>query len=128
MERPDLMADERSATNAARLVHVDWVEEQIRDWSTQLTRAEVMEKLNGGIPAGPVQSMVDIFSDPHVLARQMLESCDPGGDNPDITLAANPIKFSETPTTLYQAPPILGAHNEEVLAEFGIEMPVKHGG
>jgi crotonobetainyl-CoA:carnitine CoA-transferase CaiB-like acyl-CoA transferase len=128
MERPDLMADERSASNAARLVHVDWVEEQIRDWSTQLTRAEVMEKLNGGIPAGPVQNMADIFSDPHILARQMLESCDPGGDNPDITLAANPIKFSETPTTLYQAPPTLGAHNAEVLAEFGIEMPVKHGG
>ena len=49
----------------------------------------------------------------------------PGGDNPDITLAANPIKFSETPTTLYQAPPRRGAHNAEVLAEFCIEMPAK---
>ena len=39
--------------------------------------------------------------------------------------AANPIKFSGTPTTLYQAPPTLGAHNAEVLAEFGIEMPAK---
>jgi len=125
MERPDLMADERSATNAARLVHVDWVEEQICAWTKQLTRAEVMEKLNGSIPAGPVQNMADIFRDPHVVARQMLETCDPGGDNPDITLAANPIKFSETPTTLYQAPPTLGAHNAEVLAEFGIELPAK---
>ena len=87
-----------------------------------------MEKLNGSIPAGPVQNMADIFRDPHVVARQMLETCDPGGDNPDITLAANPIKFSETPTTLYQAPPTLGAHNVEVLAEFGIEMPAKQDG
>jgi succinyl-CoA:mesaconate CoA transferase len=123
MERPDLMADERSASNAARLANVDWVEEQICAWTRQLTRAAVMEKLNGSIPAGPVQNMADIFRDPHVVAREMLETCHPGGDNPDITLAANPIKFSETPTNLYQAPPTLGAHNAEVLAEFGIEMP-----
>ena len=55
----------------------------------------------------------------------MLEACEPGGDNPDISLAANPVKFSETPTSLYHAPPTLGAHNAEVLAEFGIEMPNK---
>ena len=128
MERADLMTDERSASNAARLVNVDWVEEQICAWTTQLTRAEVMEKLNGSIPAGPVQNMDDIFRDPHVAARQMLETCAPGGDNPDITLAANPIKFSETPTTLYQPPPTLGAHNAQVLAEFGIEMPAKQDG
>jgi len=94
----------------------------------QLTRAEIMKKLNGNIPAGPVQDMADIYTDPHVVAREMLETCDPGGDNPDITLAANPIKFSETPTTLYQAPPKLGMHNAEVLAEFGIEMPVRQDG
>ena len=123
MGRPDLISDERSATNAARLEHVDWIEEQICNWTTQLTRAEVMDKLNGGIPVGPVQNMADIFRDPHITARQMLETCDPGGDNPMIKLAANPIKFSETPTNLYQAPPTLGAHNEEVLAEFGIEPP-----
>ncbi|HBP14399.1 MAG TPA: CoA transferase, partial [Gammaproteobacteria bacterium] len=94
-------------------------------WTKKLTRAEIMEKLNGGIPAGPVQNMADIFHDPHVASRQMLESCHPGGDNPDITLAANPIKFSDTPTTLYQAPPTLGAHNAEVLEEFGIEVPTE---
>jgi crotonobetainyl-CoA:carnitine CoA-transferase CaiB-like acyl-CoA transferase len=123
MERADLMTDERCLSNAARLKHVDWVEEQICAWTTQLTRAEIMEKLDGSIPVGPVQDMSDIYTDPHVEARQMLEICNPGGDNPDITLAANPIKFSATPTTLYQAPPKLGAHNAEVLAEFGIEMP-----
>jgi len=125
MERADLLTDERCATNELRLKHVDWVEQQICAWTTQLTRAEVMQKLDGNIPVGPVQNMADIFEDPHVAARQMLETCDPGGDNPNIVLAANPIKFSETTTTLYQAPPTLGAHNAEVLAEFGIEPPAK---
>jgi len=124
MERSDLMTDERSASNTARLEHVDWVEEQICAWTSQLTRVEILEKLNGSVPVGPVQNMADIFDDPHVAARQMLETCSPGGGNPDITLAANPIKFSKTPTTLYQPPPTLGAHNDEVLAEFGIDMPV----
>ena len=123
MERVDLMTDERSATNQARLANVDWVEAQIVAWTTQHTRAEIMAKLNGGLPVGPVQTMADIYTDPHVAAREMLDTCHPGGDNPEITLAASPIKFSETPTTLYQAPPTLGAHNAEVLAEFGIEMP-----
>ena len=125
MERPDLMTDARSADNAARLANVDWVEAQICAWTSGLTRAEVMARLNGGIPAGPVQNMADIYADPHVAARGMLETCAPGGDNPDITLAANPIKFTATPTTLYQPPPTLGAHNAEVLAEFGIEVPAR---
>ena len=123
MDRVDLMTDERSASNKARLEHVDWVEEQICAWTSNHTRQQIMEKLDGGIPVGPVQDMSDIYADPHVVARQMLESCAPGGDNPDITLAASPIKFTETPAGLYQSPPGLGAHNEEVLAEFGIELP-----
>ena len=127
MDRVDLMSDERSATNEARLENVDWVEEQICAWTRELTRTEILDKLNGGIPVGPVQTMADIYSDRHVAAREMLETCHPGGDNPDITLAANPIKFTETPPALYQAPPTLGMHNEEVLAEFGITSRTKKG-
>lgn len=123
MERADLITDERSSSNAARLENVDWVEAQICAWTREHTRAEIMAKLDGNIPVGPVQDMGDIYRDPHVAARRMLETCAPGGENPEITLAANPIKFSETPTGLYQAPPKLGAHNAEVLAEFGISMP-----
>ena len=123
MERADLMTDERSESNEARLKNVDWVEEQIQAWTKAHTRAEIMAKLDGAIPVGPVQNMEDIYQDPHVAARGMLETCEPGGDNPEISLAANPIKFTGTPTTLYQAPPTLGQHNDEVLAEFGIKMP-----
>jgi len=123
MERADMMTDKRCDTNAARLKNVDWVEAQIKHWTQAHTRAELMDKLDGNVPAGPVQNMGDIYDDPHVQARRMLETCSPGGDNPDIRLAANPIKFSATPTGLFQAPPTLGEHNAEVLAEFGINLP-----
>ncbi len=125
MARADLMTDERSVSNQARLANVDWVEEQICAWTTSHTRADIMEKLDGSIPVGPVQDMSDIYRDPHVAARGMLETCHPGGDNPEISLAANPIKFTETPTGLYRPPPTLGQHNDEVLAEFGIERTSK---
>ena len=124
MERPDLMDDERSFSNEARLANVDWVEEQICGWTRNLSRRDIMIKLDGSIPVGPVQTMEDVYIDPHVSARGMLETCEPAGDNPPISLAASPIKFLDTPTSLYQRPPNLGEHNAEVLAEFGIEVPV----
>ena len=124
MERADMIVDERSATNAARLQNVDWVEEQICAWTVQYTRAELMAKLDGRLPAGPVQNMSDIFADDHVKARGMLEQCQPAGDNPSIQLAASPIKFLETPTNLYRAPPKLGADNEAISAEFGFDLPL----
>ena len=123
MERGDMINDDRSATNTARLKNVEWVEEQICAWTSQLTRAEIMAKLDGSLPAGPVQNMSDIFKDEHVAARGMLDKCNPGGDNPDISLAASPIKFSRSKTSLYQSPPTLGEHNKEVFAEFGIDLP-----
>ena len=55
MGRADLMTDERSASNEARLANVDWVEQQICEWTRQLTRAEIMRKLDGNIPVGPFQ-------------------------------------------------------------------------
>ena len=124
MERPDLMDDERSFSNEARLANVDWVEEQICGWTRKLSRRDIMIKLDGAIPVGPVQTMEDVYIDQHVSARGMLETCEPAGDNPPISLAASPIKFLDTPTSLYQRPPNLGEHNAEVLAEFGIEVPV----
>jgi crotonobetainyl-CoA:carnitine CoA-transferase CaiB-like acyl-CoA transferase len=124
MERPDLMDDERSFSNEARLANVGWVEEQICGWTRNLSRRDIMIKLDGAIPVGPVQTMEDVYIDPHVSARGMLETCEPAGDNPPISLAASPIKFLDTPTSLYQRPPNLGEHNAEVLAEFGIEVPV----
>ena len=35
-----------------------------------------------------------------------------------LPLIANPIRFSDTPLTRYDAPPLLGEHTEAVLREF----------
>jgi len=36
----------------------------------------------------------------------------------DFRVTAVPIKFSETPTTIYRPAPALGEHNEEVYQEY----------
>jgi crotonobetainyl-CoA:carnitine CoA-transferase CaiB-like acyl-CoA transferase len=38
-----------------------------------------------------------------------------------LRLVASPMKLSVTPPTLRRAPPLLGQHTDEVLAEFGFD-------
>ncbi|MGH1489830.1 MAG: CaiB/BaiF CoA transferase family protein [Acidimicrobiales bacterium] len=121
MERPDLITDERTKTNPKRAANQQFTEEQIAAWTSSRTKQELLDLLGGKVPCGPANSMADIFDDPHVAAREMLEECELPGDNPPVMLAGNPIKFASGSTGLYQRPPLLGEHTEEVLAEFGID-------
>jgi crotonobetainyl-CoA:carnitine CoA-transferase CaiB-like acyl-CoA transferase len=123
MQRPDLVTDERTRSNGARVRNQEFVEEQITAWSQSLTRQELFDKLGGRVPVGPAQSMEEIYNDPHLEARGMLDWYSPPGDNPEVAIGANPIKFTETTTSFYQQPPLLGEHTEEILNEFGITRP-----
>jgi crotonobetainyl-CoA:carnitine CoA-transferase CaiB-like acyl-CoA transferase len=121
MGREDLITDERTSSNAKRSEYQDFTEQQVADWSSTLTKQEIVELLGGKVPVGPANTMAEVFDDPHVAARAMLQEFQiPGSDNPTATLAANPIKYQDTPTGLYQAPPLLGEHTDAVLKELGI--------
>jgi crotonobetainyl-CoA:carnitine CoA-transferase CaiB-like acyl-CoA transferase len=57
-----------------------------------------------------------VFADPQVRERDMVVSV----EHPllaTLSLIANPIRFSDTPLTRYDAPPMLGEHTEVVLRE-----------
>jgi crotonobetainyl-CoA:carnitine CoA-transferase CaiB-like acyl-CoA transferase len=120
MERPDLLTDERSRSNGRRVRNHEFVEAEIGTWTEIRTREEIMKLLGGKVPVGGANNMEDIYRDPHVAAREMIRSYQLPGDNPEVSIAGNPIKFADTPTALYQIPPRLGEHNDEVLAEFGL--------
>jgi len=92
----------------------------ISAWTTQHTGAEVVEELAGRVPVGPVNSVADIFNDPHVRVRRMLADIDlPGNDRP-VQIAAPALKFTATPAAVYRRPPLLDEHRAEILAEAGI--------
>ncbi len=121
MERPDLVDDERTRTNPKRAANQEFTESEIAAWTSTRSKQELLDLLGGKVPCGPANSLEEIFDDPHVAARGMLEECELPGDNPSVVLAANPIKFAGGNTGLYQRPPLLGEHTDEVMTEFGIE-------
>ena len=70
------------------------------------------------MPCGPINDIADVFADPQVLARNMLQEI----QHPTlgaIKQTGLPIKFSQTPGGLDRHPPLLGEHNREILADLG---------
>ncbi len=71
-----------------------------------------------GVPSGPVYTMRDLFEDPHVTHRQMHRRVQHPGEG-EISVLGVPVKFRETPGDIREAPPLLGGHTREILAELG---------
>jgi crotonobetainyl-CoA:carnitine CoA-transferase CaiB-like acyl-CoA transferase len=115
---PELAADPRFATNDARVKNraaaVAKVQEIIEKHPSQYWLEE-LEKLSIG--CGPINTLDQVFSDPHVVARGMTVDVPhpllPGGAR----LIASPLRLSETPVAYRHHPPLLGEHTEEVLRE-----------
>jgi len=82
----------------------------VAEWVNDLQAANV--------PCGPINDIADVFSDPQVLARNMLQEMKHPTLGP-IKQTGLPIKFSETPGGLDRHPPLLGEHNHEILKELG---------
>ena len=117
--RPELGRDPRFAKNEGRKQHAGEIRSIVGEWAAARSREEVMEVLAGLVAAGPVNTMEDIFADPHVAARDMLPEIEQVGARP-VKLAGSPIKFAGTPANAHRRAPILGEHNEEILAEIGM--------
>ena len=77
---------------------------------------EVFEE--GGLPSGPVLSVIEMHKDPQTIARNMVPEVDHpiAGKMQTIGL---PLKFSQTPGCVNSAAPLLGQHTREVLMEIG---------
>jgi formyl-CoA transferase len=72
------------------------------------------------IPCAPVRSYAEAARDPHVLARDMMQDVvQQDGSVAPITGPA--AKFSRTPTRIRTGAAALGAHNDEILDELGID-------
>ena len=120
MGRPELVNDERCRTNPKRVANAQFVRGAVSTWTTAHTTREIVAALGGKVPVGPVNNAKDIFADPHPRSREMLVEVEQPGDNPPLTIAGCPIKFTETPSGIYARPPLLGEHTKQILAEAGI--------
>ncbi|MEE2881153.1 MAG: CaiB/BaiF CoA-transferase family protein [Chloroflexota bacterium] len=70
------------------------------------------------VPAGPINDLADVFSDPQILHREMLVEI-PHPILKSIKQTGLPLKFSVTPGSFDRHPPLLGEHNQEILNSIG---------
>ncbi len=114
---PELADDVRFVDNQARVLHRD---ELVRLMSAKFLQRELKFWLSvlhdNGVPAGPINSLADVFEDPYAEDRHLQQtlSHETAGAIPTV---ANPVKFSATPVRYTLAPPLLGQHTREILVE-----------
>jgi len=119
---PGWAADPRFSTNPQRVRHRDLLVGMISERLATRTAAEWLAAIEAaGVPCGPINDLSQVFADPQVRHRRMQVTA-PHPVAGEVTMVANPIKFSATPIAHDRAPPLLGEHTEEVLrAVLGLE-------
>ena len=121
---PEWASDARFATNTLRVKHrgvlIPMMEELTR---TRTTAAWVTLLEDKAVPCGPINDIAQAFDDAQVKARGLAVTLprDAGDGIASITGVASPLRLSATPPVLRHAPPALGQHTQEVLAEMGID-------
>lgn len=107
------------ATNDARRERRGELAEAINERTRTRTVAYWIERINeGGCPCGRVMDVPEVFSDPQVLAQELvLDVPHPGAGN--VRMTGFPVKLSATPCAIARPAPRLGEHTEEVLAGIG---------
>jgi formyl-CoA transferase len=107
--------DARFATNPQRVRNRDLMVEMISARMRTRTAREWLALLEpSGVPCGPINSLDQVFADPQVRHRGMRVTA-PHPAAGEVSMVANPIKFSATPITHEAPPPLLGEHTDAVL-------------
>jgi len=109
LDVPELFRDPRFTSNSARVKHQAELSQLLSERTSALTRAQLLDALErGGIPAGPINMVADVFADPQFISRHM--RIEPDG----IPGLRTPIKFSDGELSLKRRAPDLGEHSEDI--------------
>ena len=99
---------------AKRLAARDEVIKRVTEWTGSMDRDTLMTVcLEFQVPAGPINSIADIFADPHIQARGNLEEVTLADLGRVVVPSVIP-KLSETPGEIKALGPGLGEHNAEI--------------
>jgi formyl-CoA transferase len=114
MGRPELAADERYASHAARGANMAELDALVAAWSAELPAYELLDLLHAnGVPAGRIYRAADMFADPHFAAREAIVRV-PHPDFGELAMQNVAPKLSATPGAVRTAGPALGEHNQEI--------------
>ena len=112
-----LVEDDRFQTMEDRLDNADELDEIIAEWMSERTREEVVDAFEANEAAiGPVNSMADIFEDPHFDERDAIVSIE-DDDLGEVEMRGVFPDLSRTPGDIEHTGPSLGEDSLDVLAE-----------
>jgi succinyl-CoA:(S)-malate CoA-transferase subunit B len=118
MGRPELASHSTYGDQTARLEARHDVNEIVRDWCGSLTREEVLSRCyEAGAPAGPLNTIADIFGDRQFHARRNLVAVEDKDVGETVIVPSVIPRLSETPGQIKHLGPRLGAHTDEVLKD-----------
>lgn len=113
----EIATDERYATNKARVAHKADVRRIISTETLKWQKRDLLTACeSNAVPAGPINSIEEMFADPQVEARGLRVDLQ-APDGTTIPGVRTPIVLSETPLQYERPSPRLGEHQADVLAE-----------
>lgn len=122
--KPEWASDARFTTNPLRVRHREVLIPLMEEVTRTRTTAEWIALLEDkAVPCGPINNIAQAFEDEQVKARQLAVYLprDAGDGISQLGSVASPLRLQATPPVLRRAPPALGQHTEEVLAEMGLD-------
>lgn len=116
---PELADQPLFATNDSRVRNREEVVAHIQAIMQTKPSAYWLAELEANkIGCGPINTLDQVFEDPHVKAREMVVNIPHPLAGPDgAQLIASPLRLSETPVEYRHHPPLLGQHTDEVLRD-----------
>jgi crotonobetainyl-CoA:carnitine CoA-transferase CaiB-like acyl-CoA transferase len=118
---PGLATEPAYLRNKDRLAHRAELVGRLSALTSRLPRDAMLEKLEAaGVPAGPINDLEQVFSDPQVIHRGMrLELPSAAAQGGTIPGIRSPIVLDGAPLASERPAPRLGEHSVEILREIG---------
>jgi len=118
---PQLAEVEAYKDNKGRLAHRAELVGKLTELTMRFKREDILQKLEAaGIPAGPINDLQQVFTDPQVVHRgmqiELKSEAAKGGKIPGVR---TPIVLDGAPMASERPSPRLGEHTAEILREIG---------
>ena len=114
---PEWAQDPRFTSNTLRVINRAELIPLMEVVFKTRTKADWLSTLEAAkVPCGPINNLAEVFADPHVQSREMINhwTHSSGGE---MDLVASPLKLRGTPVRRDRPPPTMGQHTDEVLHE-----------
>lgn len=118
--RPDLLADPRFADHAARLKNYDSLKGWLTDFFATQSASDLEERLSAvGVPIAMIRDIGQIAHHPQLDARGTLRDGEMPAGQPAVKIVGT--GFESGAPASQGAVPVLGADNDAILAELGLD-------